>query len=144
MSNRTNWLAIAASVVVSMVVGFLWYGVIFAKQWMDGNGITVNEDDTKFFKDGVEMDMSNTPMILNTLFMLVYALIINWLLDKANARTLQSGAMIGLAIGVTHTLNVIVGNMFAANPSSLSMVDGSYNLVVFTLMGAILGGWQKK
>lgn len=144
MNNKTNWLAIAASVVGAMIIGFLWYGAIFQNQWMDGNGITSSEDGLKMFKDGAEMDMSPTPMIINTLFMIVYALIINWLLDKANARTLQSGMIIGLAIGVTHLLNVIVGNMFAANPSTLSMVDGSYSLVVFTLMGAIIGGWQKK
>jgi Protein of unknown function (DUF1761) len=144
MNNKTNWLAVAASVVGAMIIGFLWYGAIFQNQWMSGNGITSSEDGLKMFKDGAEMDMSPTPMIVNTLFMIVYALIINWLLDKANARTLQSGMMIGLAVGVTHLLNVVVGNMFAANPSTLSMVDGSYSLVVFTLMGAIIGGWQKK
>lgn len=144
MNNKTNWLAIVASVVGAMIIGFLWYGAIFQHQWMEGNGITSSEDGLKMFKDGAEMDMSPTPMIVNTLFMIVYALIINWLLDKANARTLQSGMMIGLAVGVTHLLNVVVGNMFAANPSTLSMVDGSYSLVVFTLMGAIIGGWQKK
>lgn len=144
MNNKTNWLAVIVSVVAAMMIGFLWYGALFQNQWMTGNGITASEDGLKMFKDGAEMDMSPTPMIVNTIFMLVYALIINWLLNKANARNLQSGTLIGLAVGVTHLLNIIVGNMFAANPASLSMVDGSYSLVLFTLMGAILGGWQKK
>lgn len=110
---------------------------------MAGNGITASEDGLKMFKNGVEMDMSPTPMIVNTLFMVVFAIIMNWLVNKAGARTLQSGAMVGFAVGVTHLLNVIVGNMFASNPSSLSTVDGSYSLVLFTLMGAILGAMQK-
>jgi len=29
MGQKTNWLAIAASVVASMIIGFLWYGAIF-------------------------------------------------------------------------------------------------------------------
>ncbi len=141
--NNINWKAIIASVVASMVIGFLWYGAIFQNQWMAGNGISMSEDETKMFKNGAEMDMSFTPMIVNTIFMIIYALIMNWLLNKLNARNLQSGAMVGLAVGVTHLMNVIVSNLFAANPSTLSMVDGSYSLVLFTVMGGILGAMQK-
>lgn len=144
MNNKTNWLAIVASVVVSMVIGFLWYGALFQQQWMAGNGITVSEDETAMFKDGVALDMSMTPMIVNIFFMVVYALIMNWLINKTNSYGWQSGMMVGLAVGVTHTLNVIVGNLFASNPSSLSMVDGSYSLVLFTVMGTIIGAMQKR
>jgi len=144
MNNKTNWLAIVASVVVSMVIGFLWYGALFQQQWMAGNGITVSEDETAMFKDGVALDMSMTPMIVNIFFMVVYALIMNWLINKTNSYGWQSGMMVGLALGVTHTLNVIVGNLFASNPSSLSMVDGSYSLVLFTVMGTIIGAMQKR
>ncbi|HMR89315.1 MAG TPA: DUF1761 domain-containing protein [Saprospiraceae bacterium] len=144
MNNKTNWLAILASVVVSMVIGFLWYGALFQQQWMAGNGITVNEDETAMFKDGVALDMSMTPMIVNILFMVVYAFIMNWLINKTNSYGWQSGMMVGLAVGVTHTLNVIVGNLFASNPSSLSMVDGSYSLVLFTVMGTVIGAMQKQ
>jgi len=144
MNNKTNWLAIVASVVVCMIIGFLWYGAIFADQWMAGNGITVNEDKTAMFKDGVALDMGMTPMIVNILFMVVYAFIMNWLINKTNSYGWQSGMMVGLAVGVTHTLNVIVGNLFASNPSSLSMVDGSYSLVLFTVMGTVIGAMQKR
>ncbi len=144
MNNKTNWLAIVASVVVSMVIGFLWYGALFQQQWMAGNGITVSEDETAMFKDGVALDMSMTPMIVNIFFMVVYALIMNWLINKTNSYGWQSGMMVGLAVGVTHTLNVIVGNLFASNPSSLSMVDGSYSLVLFTVMGTVIGAMQKR
>lgn len=144
MNNKTNWLAIVVSVVVSMVIGFLWYGALFQQQWMAGNGITVSEDETAMFKDGVALDMSMTPMIVNIFFMVVYALIMNWLINKTNSSGWQSGMMVGLAVGVTHTLNVIVGNLFASNPSSLSMVDGSYSLVLFTVMGTIIGAMQKR
>lgn len=144
MNNKTNWLAIVASVFVSMVIGFLWYGALFQQQWMAGNGITVSEDETAMFKDGVALDMSMTPMIVNIFFMVVYAFIMNWLINKTNSYGWQSGMMVGLAVGVTHTLNVIVGNLFASNPSSLSMVDGSYSLVLFTVMGTIIGAMQKR
>ncbi|HMR89820.1 MAG TPA: DUF1761 domain-containing protein [Saprospiraceae bacterium] len=143
MNNKTNWIAIFASVVAAMVIGFLWYGFIFQNQWMVGNGITASEDGLKMFKDGSEMDMSPTPMIFNTIFMVVYAFIISWLIKKANVNTWLGGMMIGFAVGLTHTLNVITGNLFAANPPSLSLVDGSYSLVLFTVIGTIIGALHK-
>lgn len=142
MERKTNWLAVAVSIVASMGIGFLWYGALFQEQWMAGNGITMEGE--KFLKNGVEMPMTPTPMIFNTIAMVVYSLIINWLLGKTGARSWMDGAMVGGAIGLITILGVVTGNLFAANPLSLSMVDGSYSFVVFTLVGAILGGWQKK
>ena len=142
MEAKTNWLAIAASVVVGMLMGFLWYGMLFQNQWMAGNGFTMEGD--KMFKNGAEIPMSATPMIVNTIVMLVYALIMNWLLNKMSISTWQSGAMVGGGIGLLMAFGILTGNMFAQNPMSLTMVDGSYSLVLFALMGAIIGGWRKK
>ena len=93
MERKTNWLAIVLSVVVSMSIGFLWYGVLFQTQWMAGNGITMEGE--KLFKNGAEMPMSSMPMMVNTVVMVVYALVMNWLLGKLNVRTWQAGAAIG-------------------------------------------------
>ena len=142
MERKTNWIAVVVSVVAGMFIGFLWYGMLFQAQWSAGNNVTVEGE--KFFKNGVEMSASPAPMIFNIVAMVVYALLVNWLLGLANARTWMDGAKIGGAIGLIMALGIYVGNMFAMNPASLSMVDGSYSLVVFTLFGAILGGWQKK
>ena len=142
MDRKTNWLAVAAAVVSGMVIGFLWYGVLFNTQWMAGNGITMEGE--KMFKNGAEIPMTFTPMIFNLVCMVVYALLINWLLGKMNISTWASGATVGASIGLIMLLGVITGNLFAANPTSLSMVDGSYSFVMFTLFGAIMGGWQKK
>ena len=142
MEAKTNWLAIAASVVVSMLMGFLWYGVLFQSQWMAGNGFTMEGD--KMFKNGAEIPMSATPMIVNTVAMVVYALIMNWLLNKMNISTWQSGALAGGGIGLLMAFGILTGNMFAQNPMSLSLVDGSYSFLLFVLIGAIVGGWRKK
>jgi len=142
MEAKTNWLAIAASVVVSMLMGFLWYGVLFQSQWMAGNGFTMEGD--KMFKNGAEIPMSTTPMIVNTVAMVVYALIMNWLLNKMNISTWQSGALAGGGIGLLMAFGILTGNMFAQNPMSLSLVDGSYSFLLFVLIGAIVGGWRKK
>ena len=142
MERKTNWLAIVVSVVVSMLVGFLWYGLLFSQQWMEGNGITLEGE--KLFKNGVEMPMSNTPMIFNTVAMVFYALVMNWLLGRMGVNTWMDGAKTGGAIGLMMAAGVYTGNLFANNPASLSMVDGLYSLVLFVIIGAIVGGWRKE
>ncbi|MCB0648373.1 MAG: DUF1761 domain-containing protein [Saprospiraceae bacterium] len=140
--RNTNWLAIAAAVVAGMAIGFLWYGALFQNQWMAGNGISMNGDIT--LKDGVEQPMSSMPMIANTLAMVIYAIFMDWLIFKTNDTTWAKGATLGLILGLVMLVGVYVGNLFAMAPMSLSMVDGSYSLVLFTAMGAIIGGWRKK
>jgi Protein of unknown function (DUF1761) len=144
-SNNTNWLALGLATIAGMVMGFLWYGLLFTQQWMAGNNMTFDEANNKFFKNGVELPAdSGTPMIFNFIAMAFYAFVMNWLLKRTNSTTLQDGAMVGGAIGLISIVGIFIDNLFAYVPTSLSMVDGSYSLVLFTLMGAIIGGWQKR
>ncbi len=142
MERKTNWIAVIVAALVGMFLGFLWYGFIFQTLWAAGNGITT--EGGVYLKDGVEMPMSATPMLFNTFGMFVYALLVNWLLGLTSAKTWMDGAKVGGAIGLIVAMNITIGNMFANDPASLSMVDGSYSLACFIAMGAILGGWQKK
>jgi hypothetical protein len=141
MQNKTNWIAIIASMVVGMAIGFLWYGMLFNQQWMDGNGITMEGE--KMFKNGVERPASMMPMVLNALAMIVYGILINWLVNKTSSFTWASGATLGAVIGLITLIGIYIGNLFAGNPLSLTMVDGSYSFVIFTLIGAVVGGWRK-
>ena len=141
--NKTNWLAVIASAVAGMGIGFLWYGLFFNAQWMTGNGITTNEDRTTMFKDGAELPVSMTPMIVNFVGMVVFAIILNWLINRTNHTTGAKGATLGGVIGLIAAINIFLSNMFAFNPSSLTMIDGSYIIVVLAVMGLILGGWRK-
>ena len=113
---------------------------------MAGNGITTEGEGeaVKMFKNGTEVPVSSLPMIINTVAMVVYALIMNWLVEKMGETTWAGGAKVGAIIGFVVLFNTYVGNRFAANPTSLSLVDGGYALVLFAAIGAIVGGWRKK
>ena len=143
MTNKTNWLAIIVTAVIGMGLGFLWYGVLFLDTWAAGNYITMDEAKEVMFKNGVEVAGSWVPMVANTVAMIVYALIMNWLINRTNSTSWGKGAALGGIIGSIVTINTFVTDQFAANPSSLRLVDGSYELVLFTVFGAIIGGWRK-
>jgi hypothetical protein len=122
METKTNWLALVVSALVGIALGFVWYGLLFSNQWMAGNGITMDAAG-KMMKNGAEMPHSNLPMIVNTVSLLVYAYIMNWLVNKTSSFDLKSGATLGAMIGLIHLFGIYTGNRFAGNPISLSMVD---------------------
>lgn len=144
MQNQTNWLALVVAAVAGMALGFLFYGALFQDVWMAGNGITTNADQTVMYKDGKEIPMSALPMIINTVAMLIYAYLMNWLITKTGETTLTGGVQVGAVVGFIGLMLHYVSNRFAANPTSLSLVDGGYTLVLFIAMGAIIGAWRKK
>jgi hypothetical protein len=142
METKTNWLALLVSAVAGFFLGGLWYGMLFTNQWMAGNGITMAGE--KVMKNGVEMPHTMLPMIVNAVSLLVYAYLMNWLINKASAFDLKSGATIGAVIGLIHLFGIYTGNRFAGNPISLSMIDGFFTFFLFTMMGAIIGAWRAK
>ena len=142
METKTNWLALLVSVIVGNLLGYLWYGKLFLNLWMEGNGITAQGE--KMFKNGIEMPMSSLPMIINTVTMFVYAYLMNWLVNKTGSWNLQAGATLGAVIGIIHFFGIYTGNRFAGNPTSLSMVDGSFTLLLFVIIGGIIGAWRAK
>ena len=74
-----------------MATGFVWYGLLFVKQWAAGNDIVINEATHSATKNGVELPMDMTPMFINVVAMVIYAVIINWVLQQSNRRTWAGG-----------------------------------------------------
>lgn len=141
---RTNWIAVIASTVAGMALGFVWYGMLFLSTWAAGNGFTFDETHTKAFKNGVEV-VPNMGMQMggNALGMVVFALLMNWLLRRQGVSTWQGGATTGAVVGLIGMVGVFVGNLYSMAPTSLSVCDGCYTLVLFTIIGAIMGGMKR-
>lgn len=140
--KNVNWLAIIASVIASMAIGFLWYGALFQDMWMAGNGITM--DGEAMLKNGTEVPISSTPMIINTIAMLIYALFMHWLLERSNSQSLIGGLKTGFILGLILYIGITVNNLFSSTHYDLTLIDGSYAIVLWTVIGSIIGGWQKK
>ncbi|MEL7160125.1 MAG: DUF1761 domain-containing protein, partial [Bacteroidota bacterium] len=85
-----------------------------------------------------------TPMLVNTVVLVVLAALLSWLIGKTDQTTYAGGATVGFVVGLFVTAMSAVGNLFAIEPGMLSVIDGSYYLVLFAVMGAIVGGWRKR
>jgi hypothetical protein len=127
-----NWLAVAVSAIVNMVVGALWYGPFFGEPWMDELGYTM--DDLEGGGVGYLIAAVNS-----VLMAFVLANVVTW----AGATGLGGGLLLGLMMWLGFT-----GFTFAANHSfedrslRLWAINSMVYLVSLLAMGGILAAWQ--
>ncbi|TXF89068.1 DUF1761 domain-containing protein [Neolewinella aurantiaca] len=148
MKRKINWIAVAVAALAGMFIGFLWYGAFFNAQWSAGVGFTgpgLTEAGAEVFKHGEAVTLDPvTPMLFNLLVMVLYATFMAWLTGITGRTTLMGGLLLGAIVGGVLALNHVTTNMFAMNPSVLTVIDGSYCVALFAVMGAIAGAWRKK
>jgi hypothetical protein len=137
---RINVLAIIGCVVANIAIGMAWYGV-FAQQWMDGHGLTMQAIQGSG-REGIGYALS---MVVAAIVSYLLALHIRSAGKGASASGSTSSYSIGFAtgkglqIGVMVLLGTIVSYWYSLKPLSLAFIDGGFSLVQFTVFGAIIG-----
>ena len=119
---NANWLAVIASLVVGMVLGFIWYNPKFptGKIWAEGAGVSPEPPE----------EFPVVPMALNTLGLILLALFVS----------ATSGMMaVGLLGLCTFGVLLTSGHMFGGKPISVGVIHIGYWLVTFILMGVVQG-----
>ncbi|MCG8505333.1 MAG: DUF1761 domain-containing protein [Sphingomonadales bacterium] len=136
--SAINFLAVFVAALVGFVVGFPWYGPLFGKAWMSTVGLT-EEDAAK----------ANMPVIFGSA--LVMQLIMSFCLamffygDPQGAELINAGngAFYGFLTGFGWvTMALGVNALFEQKSFKYIAINGGYWIVVFTIMGAVLGAWK--
>jgi len=143
MIPPVNYLAVLASAVSAMVVGFLWYGPLFGKAWskMMGWGEMTPEQLKEKQKKAMPMYAISFVGSLVMAFVLSHALVFgNTYLGTSGI----SGGLMGafwnwLGFIVPVTMGVV---LWEGKPLKLWLINASYYLVVLAVMSAILVSWQ--
>src|SRR5260221_5393038 len=134
-----NYLAIIVAAIVNVIIGSLWYSpALFAKPWAKAAGMK-KEDMEKGYKMGASMYVA--PLITA----LISSFILAWFIKALNVMSLMSGLQIGFLgwLGFTTTAQVLNSWVFSGGkPKELYIINTTYHLVVFCVMGAILGAWR--
>jgi len=128
-----NWLAIIIATGAAFALGGAWYAKgLFGGAWMQDVGLT-------------EEDANNTNMprtfggafVLQLIAAMTLASILgpesNWLAGVHTGLILGIG-ILSTAYGVTY--------LFEQRSLRLFMINAGYNVVLFAIMGAIIGGWH--
>ncbi|MFN1833759.1 DUF1761 domain-containing protein [Balneola sp. MJW-20] len=128
-----NWLAVLAATLIGFVIGFLWYGPLFGKQWMAASGMTEEKA-----QQGNMAKIFGFSFIFQALMAVCLAF---FLADPSIG--LQEGAYYGFLTGFGWVAPAIaITSLFEQRSWSYISIHASYWIVVFTLMGLILGAWK--
>jgi hypothetical protein len=130
VTSEINILAVLVAGVATFVLGGFWYGPLFGRVWRTAEG----QSETMAKKGGHPALVYGVSFVL----MLIAAALLASALGPAPDLKTAIGA--GLLIGVGWvTTSFGVNYLFAGRRLNLFLVDAGYNIVLFPLMGLIIG-----
>ena len=141
-----NYLAVLLSGVAAMILGFLWYGPLFGKEWARLMGWTPEK------MAAMKSDpAAKNAMIRSYAIQFVGALVMSFVtahsLVFASAYMNVSGVIGGLEAGWWNWLGFIVPStigmvLWEGKPWKYWMIVAGYWLVYLLLSGVIIGAWM--
>ena len=137
-----NFVAIIGATIVSMILGFLWYGPLFGKEWMRLSGLT--QEHMAAAKKNGGMTRSYVMMMIGTLvtnYVLAHAVIF------ASSYLMVYGASAGLMVGFWNWLGLVAPVtmgvvLWEGKPWKLWCITSGYYLVSLAVGGVILSVWR--
>ncbi len=131
---QVNFAAVLTAAVIQWVLGWLWYGVLFNK---DYKALVLKEGEKSSSAGGV------MALIFVANLILCFALVKIITLPGANGVTFGRGSLIGAVCG----LGFVVPPMFAQHisekqPFKLFGINTLYWLIAMYLSGGVLAIWQ--
>lgn len=130
-----NYLAIVVCAILTMPLGFLWYGPLFGKTFMKLTGMS-----GQMTPEGKKQANVGYAVSLLTAFVMAY--ILSHFVDYAGATTWMDGMQAGFWswLGFVVTTNA-GGVLWEKRPLGLYVMNMAYYLVTLLVMGAILAAW---
>ncbi len=149
MAPHINYLAVLVSAVASMIIGALWYGPLFGKQWIALMSWTNEQMETMKAKGGA-ME-ANGGMKKAYSIMFIGSLVMAWVLAHAlifaSTYLGTSGASSGLMGAFFNWLGFVgpvtlTPVLWEGKSWKLWLLNNGYYLVTLSVMGIILSLWM--
>jgi len=136
-----HYLPVLVCAVVAMVLGFIWYGPLFGKKWMEILGVDLQEDPEK----KAEMQKAAMPLYIVQFFLaLLQALVLAYY-----TAFLATGAAIvnALLLWLAFVMPTVATSSMWTNESGGTkwqkfLIQAGFQFVMFALFGFILGIWK--
>ena len=131
-----NYWAIITAAVASFVMGGVWYGLLFPKQWVRVHGYT--EEQTRSMQ---QKQPRNFAIFLAA--NLVTGLVISILVVNLKLGSAGPGAVLGvlLWLGVAAPIGASK-NAGMGKPPAAWLIDTGYDVCALSVMGLIIAAWR--
>ena len=127
-----NWLAILVATLIAFALGWVWYGPVFGKQWLDALGKTADD-----------IQPSPKPFIISFVTTLITCFVMAVTIKCLNISAWWEGAVLGLAVGIGFiTASNVSDGAFCGWSMKLVSIQSSYRTVYSVIMGVLLAVWQ--
>ena len=132
--SAINWLAVLVAGVSAFVVGGIWYGPLFGKAWQQMNGISDEQ-----IKASSQAKTFGGAFVLTLIASFGMAM----LMQLHAAPGLSSGLGVGTVVGLAFVATSLgINYLFALKSMRLYLVDAGYLVLMFAVMGVIIGAWR--
>ena len=132
MFEDLNYTAIVVITLIVFVLGFLWYGPFFGKEWMKLVGLTDKD---------VKGPMA-PPIIKGLISSFIMISIAVYFVSLTGARTWQEGALQGLVLGIGLVATVLFGEVnWEQRPVKLYFINTLYWLIALAIAGGAYVAW---
>lgn len=139
MFAQFNFSAILICAVVNMVLGFIWYGLLFSKAFIQLMGISPDH-----MSDPESQKAAVHGYFASFFSSILMATVLSYLIIFSNSTTVLEGFKLGLLSWLGFTLTTMLPNhYFSMKPLKLALINISYPMVGLSLMGMILALWRK-
>lgn len=120
------------SAILSMPLGFVWFGPLFGKQWMKLTGVRPEQH---------ARQQSAMPFVVSFLTALMIAVTMTLLLQVFSIANLAESMMLGFLVWATFNfLPGLTHHLFDGRPMTLLLINSGYELAN-TMIAAILLSW---
>ena len=128
--DQINWIAVIVAAIAHQAVGFVWYGVLFAKTWQ--NAVGRSEADVRAGATRAFIIASIGALVMAAAFALLFTL--------AADRSVTNGIIWGAVLGVGFVAaSAAINGAYEDRKPIVTALFAGYEIVALIVMGAILG-----
>lgn len=127
-----HWLAVIVAAIAGFPIGALWYGPLFGSTWMAHTGINKERA-----QQANRVKIYGTTLVLNLVIATSLAMFIG------SMATWHDGLFAGYMAGLTFVAAAFgISYLFEFRSFKLWAINAGFQVVVFSVMGTILGAWH--
>ena len=132
--SSVNVLGVLIVAVISFILGFLWYGPLFGKQWLKLSKMPASE-----IAKAKSKSMTK-PMILNFIGTIIMVFVFAQIINLLGASSVGQGIVLGfwMWLGFFASTTILYGTLWEGKSWGLYVLNGLYWLVNLMVSGALI------
>ncbi len=137
MDVTINYWAVLVAAVVSMVIGYVWYGPLFGKMFMHEMGMdSMSEEKKAEMKKGMTKNY-----VSQFIASLVMFYVLAWLMGATSQMSVIGGLTAAFWVWIGFVVPLKLGDAIWGGKMSLFWIGIGNMLVTLLVAGAIIGAW---